>query len=192
MQLAELDRGRPNLLHPAFMANVLRNESGPNGDGLARPTTGCGLETHATRSLVPEDAEGMQVLRVRDLTSLVLVIDWRLCTEVLPAELHLLLIVRIEKVLETFSDAMLILTLHCDSSAKEKNHSCELVREIASSDRALMYSLSCWTNRSLAHKSSLPSLRLTRQSWRQLSARIIVRPVRGRQYHAGCPDFFVE
>jgi hypothetical protein len=39
MQLAELDRSRPDRLHPAFMANVLCDKGGPDGDGLARPTT---------------------------------------------------------------------------------------------------------------------------------------------------------
>lgn len=134
-QLAELDRGRANHPHPAFMTNVLRDKRGPYGNRLARPTTGCGFKTYATRSFVAVDAEGVQVLRVCDFTSLTSVTDWPLHTEDVPAEVYLLVLAPIPNVIEAVSDALrdpiLILTLHRDSSAIEKNHPCTMVRYIA-------------------------------------------------------------
>jgi hypothetical protein len=128
----------------------------------------------------------MEVVPVSDLTSSTLARESGSNLDNLPAEFSLL--ARIEVVFKSFSNAGLVLTLHCDSSTVEQNHPYAMVRSAFDIHVMFKHLLSYSVNRSRAHKSSCPSFRLTRHNCRHDSVRSSFKPVRGRQYRIRRPE----
>jgi len=69
MKLLELNRVWTNAFHPVPPSNVLRDKSGPDGDRLHWPATGCSLEAYASRIWVVVDAESMFIFVVNCLAA---------------------------------------------------------------------------------------------------------------------------
>ena len=71
MQFPELDGLCPYTLHPAFVTHKLSDESSPDGRGLQWSAAWRGLETHAARIRVSENAERVEVQVVLDLPAFI-------------------------------------------------------------------------------------------------------------------------
>lgn len=69
MQFSELDRLVTHSLHPAPMANILRDESSPDRNCLKRSAARCGLKSDAPRVLISEDAECVEGCLVLDFSA---------------------------------------------------------------------------------------------------------------------------
>jgi len=117
------------------VSDVLCHKRGPDGDHLEWAAASCHLEAHAARVFVAEDAERMQVSRMRRLPEPTLDAmspesarkreRERERRGDIPAKLHIF--AGLKKIVQAVGHAMLVLPLHGNDGAVEEHHACSTV-----------------------------------------------------------------
>jgi hypothetical protein len=69
MKLTKLHCSSTDPLHPTTVTNVLRDKGRPYRNRLEWSTARSCFEAYTARVFVPEDAEGVEVAGIRDLTA---------------------------------------------------------------------------------------------------------------------------